>query len=349
MGQFYYQVWKRDRAEWQRDRRCALPAGNLDLAGGEGGTIPAPMVDANAEAHARGMTHLKCTAVGVALAVASITGCGDDRPDAAPADADRADASGAAAATADQSASTDAYCGVVLRWTVHELSQFDPYDRVALQRFMDEYRAFHAEASALAPAEVAADWQASVAAIEATLVPVFVKYDYDLARMEAEGTPEEQAATGEPPPDVAAAQDRIHQYEARVCQSGQPDAADVEFAGPADADYCASTHALDEALDFGASDWSPEVLKQTLTSPEIAKLFAAGVAAAPAAIADDVAITARFELETKIPLLARYGYDIRRVLLEGTPAERAILQSWDPAVVDSYRRTVAYEQQWCGE
>ena len=40
-------------------------------------------------------------------------------------------------------------------------------------------------------------------------------------------------------------------------------------------------------------------------------------------------------------------HDIRRLLLEGTAEERAILQSTDPAIRTHYARVAAYEQQLC--
>jgi hypothetical protein len=46
-------------------------------------------------------------------------------------------------------------------------------------------------------------------------------------------------------------------------------------------------------------------------------------------------------------MLERHGYDMRGVLIDGPVADLAIMQSWDPAIVESYRRVVAYENQLC--
>ena len=51
----------------------------------------------------------------------------------------------------------------------------------------------------------------------------------------------------------------------------------------------------------------------------------------------------------QVDVLEKYGYDARKLFLEGTAADRAIFQQSDPAIAEHYARTVAYEEQVCGE
>jgi hypothetical protein len=274
-------------------------------------------------------THRITTAIGLVLSAAAIaSACGGD-------------------GKGSSSAADGAYCKTVRNWTAHELTAVDESDPAQLRRYIGENVAFNAEAAKQAPAEIATDWKMTSAAFESTVVPVLEKYGYSVERIMAEATPEEQAVQ-EPPPDVAAAQDRIHAYEARVCMSGQPAAADVRFAGPIDAEYCQAAKTLDDAADLSASEWSPESVKAFVTSPDFAAMHEAGVAAAPPEIHDDVAAIATFTSSKVVPMLERHGYDMRSVLIDGPVSDLAILQSWDPSIVDSYQRVVAYEDQLCG-
>jgi hypothetical protein len=248
-----------------------------------------------------------------------------------------------AASSADSS-----YCKTVREWTAHDLTPYDESDPAQLKKYIGEYVAFNTDATKRAPGEIAADWKATSAGFESTVVPVLEKYGYSVERIMTEGTPEEQAVE-QPPPDLAAAQDRIHAYEARTCLTGQPSPADVTFAGPADADYCDAAHTLDAAADLSSSAWSPDSVKALVTSPDYAAMQQAGVTAAPPEIHDDVAALATFSTDKVVPVLERYGYDMRRLLVEGSAPDLAIIQSWDPAIVDQYQRVTAYEQQLCGE
>ena len=246
------------------------------------------------------------------------------------------------------SAADSAYCTILREWTAHELSTYDENDPAQLRKYIGEYVAFNTAAATAAPAEVAEDWTMTSSGFESTVVPVLEKYGYSIERIMAEATPEEQAVE-EPPPDLAAAQDRIHAYEAQTCHTGQPAAADVKFAGPADADYCEAAHTLDAATDLSASAWSPDSVKALVTSPDFATMWQAGVTAAPPEIHDDVAALAAFTSDEVVPMLERNGYDMRRVLVHGTAADLAILQSWDPTIVDAYRRVTAYEDELCAQ
>src|SRR5262245_61312980 len=101
------------------------------------GVVPASPL--NSDRHIMS-PHRRLLTLGI-VAAASLAACGDDHA------ADTSNRSGDA--PADEAPATDAYCGVVLRWTVHELHTFDPYDVAALKRWIGEYREFNLEATAL--------------------------------------------------------------------------------------------------------------------------------------------------------------------------------------------------------
>jgi hypothetical protein len=279
-----------------------------------------------------------------ALATVAAAGCGDDDDSATSAAAPAGTSAAASAAAADSP-----YCRAALEWSVHELTPFDDADPAATERYMDEYGAFIVRSRSLAPTEIAADWTVNADGIAHVFLPVLQKYGYSLERVASEGTPEEQATLDAPPADIAAAQDRIQAYDARVCASRQPPAADVRFVGPASTAYCEAVTAFDDANDeaFGTGA-DPAAVEQFVTSPRFHDLLSAAEAAAPPEIHDDAAAVEDFTAEHGVPALQRYGYDLRRLLLEGTPADRAALQSSDPAIFDAFSRTLAYEEQLCG-
>ena len=149
-------------------------------------------------------THRITTALGLVLSAATIvSACGGD----GKGNGDRA------------SAADSPYCKTARGWTAHEMTTIDESDPAQLKTYIGEYVAFNAEAAKETPAEIATDWKMTSSAFESTVVPVLEKYGYSIDRIMAEATPEEQAVQ-EPPPDLAAAQDRIHAYEARICMTG---------------------------------------------------------------------------------------------------------------------------------
>jgi hypothetical protein len=319
-----------------------LPIGKVGLAGGERRQPGGPMVAAAARAHARRMTahRIATTLALAAIAAAALAGCGDDDDDTA---------SPTSAALAAAPAAESAYCRASLDWTVHELTPVDDSDPAQIRSYFDEYGAFVTESRAVAPPEIQADWTLNANGFATILVPVLEKYGYSIERVATEGTPEEQALLDEPPADIAAAQDRIQAYDASVCGSRQPPAADVHFDGPAATAYCEALAEYEDAIDeaFGTGD-DPGAVEAFVTSPRFAELQSATVAAAPPEIQEDVAASEAFTTERAVPTLERYGYDIRRLLVEGTVDDRTVFQSADPAVRDAFGRVVAYDEQMCG-
>jgi hypothetical protein len=292
---------------------------------------------------------LAASLAALALAAVACAGCGDDDGDTAAAASPSSAAAPTSAAAADAAAADSAYCRISLAWTVHELTPFDPTDPDATHAYFDEYLAFADESHAAAPAEIEADWAVTADGFRTLFLPVMEKYGYELGRIANEGTDEERAVLDAPPADVAAAQDRIQAYDARVCGSRQPPAAAVRFEGPAATAYCEATVAFDDANDeaFGTGA-DPASVEAFVTSPRFTELQEAVVAAAPAEIRDDVEVVETFTAEHGVAALERHGYDVRRLLLEGTAADRAALHSSDPAVAAAFSRTVAYEAQLCG-
>ena len=292
----------------------------------------------------------------VTVVLLAASACGDDRDVAATVTTAAVPTSTAVLETTTTPSTTLAledpngpYCRIVIEWQVAQMDPYDGSDPAQLEAFITADAAFHHRALELAPDELKADWRLSSDTFDDTVLRLLAKYGYSMERVETEATPEEHALADQPPPDVQEAQARIHAYEARVCLSEQPGAADVAFDGPTDADYCASAGALNEMLDFSATGFSPESVEHVLTSQAFRDALAAKVAAAPEAIVSDVATVAAFDLEAKVALVERYDYDLRRLFLEATPAELAIMNLLDPAVTDAHRRIVAYEEQWCGE
>ena len=334
-----------------------MPGGKNELALGEGRTLLLTMATPASMAQGSHMTpnRISATLGVVLLAAAAASACGGDTLNAATTTTTAATTTPPTTASPPTTAAAPVddpdspYCRNVIEWNVRQLTPYDPMDPEQLKGFISEEAAFHHKALELAPAELRADWQLTSDMFDNTVVRLLEKYGYSLQRVEAEATPEEHALADEPPPDVQMASARVHAYEARVCLSEPPGPADVTFDGPADADYCESTLAVDQMVDFSESAYSPETVEAVLTSQELVDLYVENVAAAPPAITDDVATITSFDREVKIPLIAQYGYDFRDLGLDATPAERAILNSSDPAVIDANRRVLAYEEQWCSE
>ena len=188
-----------------------------------------------------------------------------------------------------------------------------------------------------------------------TFTPILEKYDYDIARAQAEGTPEElaigarlDAGTG-----ARAASRRIaavKEYEGRVCQTGQPPAAEVSFDGVTkNQAYCDNVEAGDEAAEeIAAEKWSVDAVRSFVTSDEFQTGLDKAAANAPTEIKADVLADVDWQRNEQVDVLEKYGYDVRKLFLDGSVEDRAAFQRSDPAIADHYARTVAYEEQVCG-
>lgn len=269
----------------------------------------------------------------LAAALLLAAGCGDEdedsNGDAAPAEA----------------AADSAYCNVAVDWAVHELTPFDDTDPEAFKAYWAEYKAFEEEALATAPEELEADWQLKIDAEDETIDVVLEKYDYDKAVMIEQATPEEQAAF-EAPPEVAAAQDRIHAYESEVCGAGTPAPAHVSYAGEDRGSYCELVTAQDAEAEEALASGDPAAVEAFIASQ--AESTPAIVDAAPASIADDVVAVAKWALGPQAEVLEAHGFDFEAAMRDGSAQDRFALNYADEEVREQYARVIAYEEQVCG-
>jgi hypothetical protein len=275
-------------------------------------------------------------------------GCGSDTPKATSP-------STPPAAKADPNDSE--YCKTARAWMVHELDgDGDSFasDPVAFEKYWGEYMDFVATATRQAPAEIRDDWPIGHDFMVKHFTPLLEKYDFDVARAKAEGSAAEIAVgkrIEEPTPAEQRAQDAILEYEGSVCQTSQPPAADVSFAGvTANQAYCEAAQAADELLGETviADKFSIDGVRTFVTSDDFATLAGTAKQNAPAEIEADVVADVDWQLNQQVEVIEKYGYDIRKLFLEGSAADRAIFHRSDPAIADHYAKVAAYEEQVCG-
>jgi hypothetical protein len=226
-------------------------------------------------------------------------------------------------------------------------------DPVAFKKYWGEWMTFIDTATRQAPPELRDDWVLTYPDVQ-KFTPVLEKYGYDIARAQAEGTPAELALgkklDAPPAPEQQRAIDTVKEYEGRVCQTAQPPAADVSFAGAKkNQAYCDNVEAGDEAAgEVAEQKWSVDAVRAFVTSD----LFRSGLDQAqenaPAEIKADVLADVDWQRNQQVDVLEKYGYDVRKLFLEGTADDRAAFQRSDPRIADHYARTVAYEEQVCG-
>ena len=96
-----------------------------------------------------------------------------------------------------------------------------------------------------------------------------------------------------------------------------------------------------------AGGFQPEAFEAVVRSPGFTEWIEGSKASAPPEIRDDVMTMAAFVQERVLPVLERYDFDVRRLMLDGSAKERAIFQSTDSRVFGAFTRTSAYEAQLC--
>jgi hypothetical protein len=286
----------------------------------------------------------------LAVGISVLTvGCGSSTPKA----------TSVSTKTAAKADATDSeFCQTARKWMVHQLNgDGDSFaaDPVAFKKYWGEYMDFIATATRQSPAEIREYWPIGYDLLK-QFTPVLQKYDFDIERIKAEGSAAE-IATGKrldegPNPAEQRAQDAVHEYEGRVCQTSQPPAADVSFAGAkANKAYCDAVQAADELLGetVVAKQFSIDAVRTFVTSDEFTALAGEAKKNAPAEIEADVVADVDWQLNQQVEVMEKFGYDVRKLFLEGSAADRAIFQRSDPAVADHYARTVAYEENVCGQ
>jgi hypothetical protein len=293
---------------------------------------------------------LIATAALTGLALTTV-GCSSSTPKASSA------ATTATTVAAPKDPNGSAFCQTARRWMVHEFNgegEAFAADPVAFKKYWTEYAAFLAASERQAPAEISANFPVGYEVVQ-QFTPILAKYDYNIERIKAEGTPAElavgQRMDAGPNPKEQAAQDAVLAYEGRVCQTAQPPAADVTFtnATPNKA-YCEAARAADEAVGkhIIAKKWSVDAVRTFVTSDDYTTMYDNVRANAPAEIKADVEADADWSTNQQVDVLEKYGYDARKLFLDGTAADRAILQKSAPAIAGHYARAVAYEEQVCG-
>jgi hypothetical protein len=246
-----------------------------------------------------------------------------------------------------------AYCDTHRAWQVHELKGDgdDPAiagNPAALEKYFNEYLEFNKTSLQQAPPEIRDEWVVSERGVRTVLTPVLEKYDFDLKRIEREGTAAEKAV-GEPTPEGQKAQDAIHAYEARVCGVDPPPAADVVFkADDSSKAYCTALSAYNSQLEkVESSRFDPDVMRTFLTADSFSEALDALEKTAPAEIAADVKAETEWFRTRWSDVIAEFDYDIRRIWLDATPEDRAVFYLSHPDVVEHSSRTTAYEEQVC--
>jgi len=261
-------------------------------------------------------------------------------------------AAGGIACSTKADASESAYCKEARRWSAHEMTPRDDADPAVFRPYWQEYLAFVANGTRLSPKPIHDDWAVYAANVKKQTA-VAEKYGYDQGRVEREATDAEKAVIQSPGDKVEGAFHEVIGYEALTCSAGQPPAADVSFKGEKPGPYCDVLKTDNEYNQpLRDSGFDPKLVRQAMTDPakeaERHAIDSKFVSTAPPAIRDDVKAEVAWWHEEQTPVIARYGYDMRKVLLTGSAKEREALQLTDKKVRDHYARALAYEQQVCG-
>jgi hypothetical protein len=245
------------------------------------------------------------------------------------------------------------YCVTARTWAVHELDgdgDDKAADPAAFETYWREYVDYRETALEQSPATLRDENAILVEFLRARLTPVLEKYDFDVQRIESEGSPAEKSL-GEPPPRAQKAQDATHAYDNRICgYGGSPDPANVTFEkSPAAKPYCEAAAAQQEGNGkVAAAGFTPDAFRSYVTSQQFLDALDTQDTTAPAEIASDVKADNGWVREHKLPLLERYGYDYRKLLREGSADELAEFNYFDPAIEKQDSRVSAYVQQVCG-
>ena len=250
-----------------------------------------------------------------------------------------------------QDGTESAYCDTYRAWQVHELdggTGDDQPNPVAFRAYWKDYLEFNKTSLRHAPAEIRDEWIASDRAIRTVLTPVLEKYDFDVQRIAKEGTAAEKAL-GEPSLEVKKAQDTIHAYEDRACGVATPAAAQVAFkAGSSSKAYCTALSTFNHGFEeVESSRFDPEAMRTVFTADSFAESLDSLEDAAPSAIAADQEAVSEWFRTRWSDVIGEFDYDIRRILVDGTPEDRAVFTFSHPDVVEHDSRLTAYEEEVC--
>jgi len=247
------------------------------------------------------------------------------------------------------------YCVTARAWAAHELdgSADGAYEHggpAALKKWWGEQLAYLKTSVEQAPPQLR-DAEATVErAYRTRLGPLFQKYGFDFKRIEAEASPAENALA-EPTAAEQRAQQAYDRYKDRVCGYGNsPPAAHVTFVRTkASKAYCKAAAAQQDGFEkVVSSGFDPQAFRSYVTSDGFLAALDAQDATAPSEIAADVRLDTDWVRTRKLPLLEKYDYDLRRLMLEGTASDLTAFDYFDPAVERHDRRISAYVEQVCG-
>jgi hypothetical protein len=250
--------------------------------------------------------------------------------------------------------SESAYCHTYRAWKMHELDGgegFDQPDPAALRRFWNAYLIAEETMLQQAPPVIRDEVEVKVGYIRTRLTPLMEKYDFDLKRMQREGTAAERAAVFQAPPsDIQTAHEAQYAYEDRTCGTApSPPAADVAFdGGEASTAFCDALSVFNSELDkIASSRFDPDVMREFVTGDRFTDVLDALDAAAPVEIAADVEADTDWFRTRWSDVIADYGYDLRGIYLDGAPEDLTVFNRTHPDVLEHTSRTTAYEDQVC--
>jgi hypothetical protein len=246
-------------------------------------------------------------------------------------------------------AADSAYCKAARTWSVAEMDTRDDADPTAFKVYWDKYLAFMGQGVRLAPKSIHNDWVTYHAAV-GKQTPVLQKYGYSKPRLEQEASADEKALFESPGDAAQAAFHNLLVYEAQTCSAAQPLAADEDFSNEKPGAYCEVVAKDNEhngpVFEAGAAPAGVKTLVED--KPYLTKVDADFLASAPGVIREDVKAVVAWWQQRQRPVVAKYGYDIRKILLTGSDKDRRALQLTDKDVASHFARTVAYEEQVCG-
>jgi hypothetical protein len=251
--------------------------------------------------------------------------------------------------------SDSAYCATYRAWKVYELDHgggFDQPTPAALRRWWNAYLISEETMLQQAPPEIHAAVGAKMRFVRTRLTPLVEAYEFDLKRLRRAGSAAEQAVIFQTPPsEVQEAQAAASAFEARACGTQpSPPAADVVFGAEGSSQtFCTTLSAFDGELDeVVSSRFDPNVFRTLVTGERFMELLDGLDTAAPAEIAADVQADTNWFRTRWSDVVARYGYDIRRIYLDATPEDLAVFNRTHPDVLEHTSRDTAYEEQVCG-
>jgi hypothetical protein len=244
-----------------------------------------------------------------------------------------------------------AYCNTARHWAVRELDNLDDSDPAAVETYWNEYLIFVETSLQQAPPAIRRAHVVHTRAVRTLITPVLEKYRFDFKRIEAKGSPSDQAVLGAPRPDDAQAQARIEAYRNEVCgYGGSPPPARVVFkVSTATKAYCAAGAAQRAGFEkVASSGFDPAAFRSYVASDSFLKSLDDQDATAPPEIEPDVRADNEWVRTRKLEVLEKFDYDLRRLLLEGSAGDLAVFTYFDPAIVRQDSRVEAYQQQLCG-